>query len=254
MIRQYSLAALAFLALLAGCKTELFSDLTEHEANEMIAALHRSGIAADRQGLPTEGISVLVDTDAFADAVDLLKGLGLPRPRHATLGDVFKGDGFVVSPVEERARFIFAMTEELSRTISSIDGVISARTHVVLPIANAARRGVSPSSASVFIRHDHDANIDALLPQIKVLVANSVEGLDYDNVSVVLVPVSRSQPEPVAAPAGITGRPRAAADLLLPAVAGAGATAMIFGAALVLTRRGTRKRRLTVAPVETRHG
>jgi len=49
---------------------------------------------------------------------------------------------------------IYALSEELSRTVSEIDGVISARVHVVLPENDPLRRDLVPSSASVFIRHD----------------------------------------------------------------------------------------------------
>jgi type III secretion protein J len=48
----------------------------------------------------------------------------------------------------------------------------------------------------VFIRHHQDAPIDRLAPQIKMLVANGIEGLVYDKVSVAMVPVV--SPVPIA--------------------------------------------------------
>jgi type III secretion protein J len=42
------------------------------------------------------------------------------------------------------------------------------------------------------VRYDSRSHVDQLVPQIKMLVANSVEGLSYDKVSVVLVPVVRA--------------------------------------------------------------
>jgi len=51
-------------------------------------------------------------------------------------------------------------------------------------------RGFNPSSASVSIRHRTDAPIEALTPNIKMLVANSIEGLVYDNVTVVNFPAA----------------------------------------------------------------
>lgn len=67
---------------------------------------------------------------------------------------------------------------------------MSARVHVVLPKNDIGRSNAKPSSASVFIRHHEDAPIDKLGPQIKILVANGIEGLVYDKVSVAMVPVA----------------------------------------------------------------
>ena len=84
---------------------------------------------------------------------------------------------------------IFALSQELSRTVSEIDGVLSARVHLVLPENDPLRQQLVPSSASVFIRHRSDAAVGNLVPQVKMLVANGVAGLSYDKVSVILVPV-----------------------------------------------------------------
>ena len=84
---------------------------------------------------------------------------------------------------------IFALSQELSRTVSEIDGVLSARVHLVLPENDPLRQQLVPSSASVFIRHRSNTPVGNLVPQVKMLVANGVAGLSYDKVSVVLVPV-----------------------------------------------------------------
>ena len=84
---------------------------------------------------------------------------------------------------------IFALSQELSRTVSEIDGVLSARVHLVLPENDPLRQQLVPSSASVFIRHRSNMPVGNLVPQVKMLVANGVAGLSYDKVSVVLVPV-----------------------------------------------------------------
>ena len=89
---------------------------------------------------------------------------------------------------------IFALSQELSRTVSEIDGVVSARVHLVLPENDPLRQQLLPSSASVFIRHRPDMPIGELVPQVKMLVANGVAGLSYDKVSVILVP---AQPQTV---------------------------------------------------------
>ena len=85
---------------------------------------------------------------------------------------------------------IFALSQELSRTVSEIDGVLSARVHLVLPENDPLRQQLIPSSASIFIRHQASVPMNDLVPQIKMLVANGAAGLSYDKVSVILVPVA----------------------------------------------------------------
>lgn len=89
---------------------------------------------------------------------------------------------------------IYALSQELSRTISEIDGVLSSRVHLVLPENDPLRQQLIPSSASVFIRHVSTAPINNLIPQVKMLVANGIAGLTYDKVSVILIPVNAPEP------------------------------------------------------------
>ena len=195
MIAVHKMVKLAALALvlctLAGCQTELYSKLDEREANDMIALLHKYGVAAERSFAKDGTSQISVEERQLPQAIELLKANGLPRRTFTNMGEVFKSSGLISSPTEERARFIYALSEELSRTISDIDGVLSARIHVVLPKNDLLRQDATPSSASVFIRHDLRAPLKSLLPHVKMLVANSIEGLSYEKVSVVLVPVER---------------------------------------------------------------
>ncbi len=183
----------AFLVLLclfvAGCKSELYSNLSEREANQMLAVLLDAGIVAEKRNA-ADGVALLVNEGQFAQAMSLLEARGLPSDRYTSLGEVFRKEGIVSSPVEERARYIYALSQELSQTIAQIDGVLSARIHVVLPETNMLGKGFNPSSASVSINHRAEAPMDVLTPKIKMLVANSIEGLVYDNVTVGLFPVS----------------------------------------------------------------
>jgi type III secretion protein J len=202
MIAVRKVVKLAALALvfcaLAGCQAELYSKLGEREANDMIALLHKHGIAAERSFAKDGTNQIKVEESQLAQAIELLKANGLPRRTFTNMGEVFKSSGLISSPTEERARFIYALSEELSRKISDIDGVLSARIHVVLPKNDLLRQDATPSSASVFIRHDARAPLKSLLPHVKMLVANSIEGLSYEKVSVVLVPVERPSIEAVA--------------------------------------------------------
>jgi type III secretion protein J len=195
LFHRLAIAALCCLVLQA-CKSDLYTNLAERDANAMLAVLLERGIPASRVTQKNGQMTVVVDDTRFAEAVKLLSEHGYPKDRFATMGEVFKRDGLVASPVQERAQMIYALSEELSRTVSEIDGVLSARVHVVLPENDPLRRDLVPSSASVFIRHDAALAVSDLIPQIKTLVSNSIAGLSYEKVSVV----------PVAAP------PRARAE------------------------------------------
>lgn len=194
-------AILSCLLLLAGCQTELLSGLDQRQANEVIAALMRSGIPAERHTGEKGRFAVSVDKGLFAEAVRVLDDSGLPRHEFATLGEVFKKDGLVSSPAQERAQMIYALSQELSQTISDIDGVITARVHLVLPENDPLRQQLVPSSASVFVRHRANAALSELVPQIKQLVAYGIAGLSYDKVSVILVPVEATAPAVSSEPA-----------------------------------------------------
>ena len=198
-IRSRLGAALLCLLVLAGCKEALVSDLSESAANEIVAALLDIGIPASKQ-YEAEGVTVMVDASRFAEAIRHLGALGLPRTQYETFGDVFQGEGMVPTQTEERARYIYALSQELSSTIASIDGVLEARVHIVLPESDMLGQNFQPSSASVFIKHSPDAPVSQFASQIKLLVANSVEGLDYELVTVISIAATESDAPQATAP------------------------------------------------------
>jgi type III secretion protein J len=238
--------ALLVPLLAAGCKADLYTNLDERQANLIVATLRQHGIMAERTLGKGDRVSVVVDDSAFAEAVDILNDIGLPKQEFASMGDVFKRDGLVSSPVQERAQMIYALSQELSSTVSDIDGVLSARVHLVLPENDPLRQQLVPSSASVFIRYHADAPVGELVPQVKMLVANGVAGLSYDKVSVILVPVAAH--EPAASNNQAAADPPAQvvrADFFPPAdwpLLGVGALAAALLAALTLVFRRQRQR------------
>jgi type III secretion protein J len=182
------LAGLLALAL-AACtqRVELMAAMPEQEANEVLAALQNAGIKADKTPGKEGMVGVSLDASQVGRAVDLLRAKGLPRERFAGMGQVFKKEGLISSPLEERARYLYALSQELGATLSQIDGVIVARVHVVLPERGNVGDPSQPSSAAVFIKHQEGYNIEGVLPQIRRLVNNSIPGLTPEKISIVLV-------------------------------------------------------------------
>jgi type III secretion protein J len=184
-------ALLAILAVaLSACsgKVELMAAVPEEEANEVLAALLNAGIAADKVPGKDGMVGLRVEQAHVAQAVGTLGALGLPRERFAGMGDVFRKEGLISSPVEERARYLFALSQELSNTLSHIDGVLVARVHLVLPERSTSGEPSLPSSAAVFLKVQPDSNVGDVQPQIRRLVVNSIPGLTTEKVSVVMVP------------------------------------------------------------------
>ena len=183
------LAAFALAAmLLAGCDKEatLHSGLGERQANLVMAALLDSGISC-RKTPGEEGTwNVLCSEAKFAQAVNLLERQGLPREPRQGIGEVFKKTGMISSPSEERIRFMDALAQDLARTISMIEGVVDARVHVVLPENDPFARNALPSSAAVAIRSRWNADITDLVPSVKALVKNAIEGLQYEKIQVTI--------------------------------------------------------------------
>ena len=181
------IAAVLLLLVLAACKQEsLYTGLSEQEANEMVALMQKAGIASDKVAVKDQLFSVTTRAEHFADAVQLLKANGLPRPKFQSLGEVFGEDGFVTSDTAQRARLMHALSQEISHTISSIDGVILARVHLAVPKRDPLSDVPVESSASVFVKHRADVDLSGHVSQIKALVINGLENLDYDNVTVAL--------------------------------------------------------------------
>ena len=183
------LLVLLAVLMLGACQEELYSGLTEREANDMIALLGRNGIPASKTAAKDGLITLGVERHQLVDAVELLRSHGYPREHYDTVGQVFQKQGLVSSPTEDRVRLVYALSQELNDTLSRIDGVLSARVHVVMPELATNGTPEAPSSAAVFIRYQDTFDLSQHVPQIKTLVANSIEGLAYDDVSVALFPV-----------------------------------------------------------------
>lgn len=177
--------------LLSGCKVDLYSDLSETQANEMLAALSERGIAAAKERLGDKGWQVQVEQGNVGEALEALRQRGLPQEKLATMGDVFQRQGLVSTPAEERIRYIFALSQELSQTLRQIDGVMAARVHVVIPANDPLSDKFHPSSAAVFIKHSPDVDLRLLTPAVKDMVAHSIEGLSHAQVSLTLSPARR---------------------------------------------------------------
>lgn len=185
---------LAITVLLAACSgaVNLVSGLTEAEANEVLGLLLSADIAAAKTASKS-GVGIQVEAGSVSAAIDILHRHGLPRERRSKLGDVFKKENLISSPLEERARYLYALSQELEQTLSSIDGVVTARVHVVLPERAGPLEATTPSSASIFLKFQKGYGVESVVVPVRALVANGIPGLSQDRVAVVLVPAAGAE-------------------------------------------------------------
>ncbi|MFB4391338.1 MULTISPECIES: type III secretion system inner membrane ring lipoprotein SctJ [unclassified Pseudomonas] len=192
-------SSLLLCLLLTACeeRSALHSRLSEQDANEVIAALADKNVHASKQ-VDKDGMTVLVEPADMNSAVHVLEAAGLPRRSRSSLGDIFRKEGVISTPLEERARYIYALSQELESTLSQIDGVVLARVHVVLPERVAPGEPVQPASASVFIKHTGALEPDSITPRVRNLIASGIPGMadaahKASKLSVVFVPTAPYQ-------------------------------------------------------------
>ncbi len=219
----------ALALALSGCgKVELYSALPEQEVNEMLALLLSSQVHGDKFAGKDETYGIRVPKRDVERSIQLLKSKGYPRRVYTGLGDVFAKSGVVSSSIEQEAKYTYAITQELSETLGHIDGVLAARVHVSLG-QHAPGQKSQHAVASTFIKYDPSYDVEGLKPQIKDLVANSVAGLNPDDIAVVLVPSELTAPPP--APADRS------AHWQLPALAVLAGLSLLANMGLLFVRR-----------------
>ena len=158
----------------------------------MLAILLDNNIPSEKLVDKDKVVTIMVNSPDVSRSIKILSSLGFPKEKYSSIGDIFPKDGLISSPTEERARYTYSMSQELSSTLSMIDGVINARVHVVLPQEQDSLTDVNyPSSASVFIKYTPELELAGLVPKVKTLVANSIEGLSLEKITVSLFPATR---------------------------------------------------------------
>jgi type III secretion protein J len=191
---------LSILLLATGCESRrtIVNNLDEREANEILVFLANRGIDANKvQSKEAGGAGskivlwdISVSGSQATEAMALLNTHGLPRRRGQNLLGIFSKGGLVPSELEEKIKYQAGLAEQIASTIRKIDGVLDAEVVLSLPQEESLFPGAEKkpkATASVYVKHTgvlDDPN-SHLITRIKRLVASSVPGLDYDNVTVI---------------------------------------------------------------------
>ena len=170
--------------------TELYSQLDEQEGNEMLALLLQHNISSRKRPAKDNMVSLDVNTHKIPEAMELLRKNGYPRDKFSTFKDLFNADKLIATPYEDRTRYTYGLSQGLADTLSRVDGVMTARVHLVLPPEDDEEDEVA--SAAVFIKHNPNYDMEEHIPKIKSVVASGIESIDYEAVNVALFPAEPS--------------------------------------------------------------
>lgn len=235
------------VSVLAGCNmTELYSQLDEQEGNEMLALLLEHNINSEKRPVKDNMISLYVNSGKIPAAMELLRENGYPKDKFSTIKDLFNADKLIATPYEDRTRYIYGLSQELADTLSRVDGVMTARVHLVVPPEDAKHPEVA--SAAVFIKHNPNYDMDEHVPQIKSIVASGIESLEYEAVNVALFPAEQGDrvqlgEVPLRSILSIDLAARSVSDfyVLFAALAGTLFVSIALNVYLVWTRRARRQ-------------
>lgn len=196
----FRLLLLCFIIpLLSSCGSEktIVNSLDEKEANEILVFLSTKGIDANKRQKASGGggggkeilWDIIVSEESATQAMYLLNQQGLPRRRGQNLLGIFSTGELVPSDLKEKIRYRAGLSEQIASTIRKIDGVLDSEVNISFPEEDPLNPGQTKGkiTASVWVKHSgvlDDPN-SHLLTKIKRLVAASVTGLDYDNVTVI---------------------------------------------------------------------
>jgi flagellar M-ring protein FliF len=155
----------------------LYGRLGEKELSEVIAVLQEQGVKYEMGSG-----SVYVPTEQVHKLRMALAQKGVPAGEGVGF-EVFDRANFGISDFVQRTNYVRALQGELSRTISQLQGIRSARVLIVVPENRLLFSDVKAKpTASVFVEGQVGASA---VNSIRFLVANAVEGLRADDVAVV---------------------------------------------------------------------
>jgi flagellar M-ring protein FliF len=160
----------------------LYGRLSDSEAAKVIAALDDAKVSYK---VGAGGSSILVPTDKVHLMRMQLAGRGIPRGDGVGF-EIFDKPNFGISDFVQRANYVRAVQGELARTIGQLDEVDSARVMIVLPENRLLLDKDKYATASVFVRVKGNSQLQPQsINSIRFLVANSVEGLKPNHVTLI---------------------------------------------------------------------
>lgn len=176
-------ALLIFLMLKVGTEPSalLYSNLDLKEASEITAALDQANIKYEAKG---DGSTIMVPRDKVAATRLMLSSKGLPTSGSVGYEIFDNASALGQTDFVQNLNRQRALEGELARTIRSLNGVTSARVHLVLPRRQLFEEEAGAPTASVVVGlGQRDLSADQVR-SLRNLVAGAVPNLKPDRVTV----------------------------------------------------------------------
>ncbi len=158
-----------------------FSGLDDADAGEIVNLLAAQNIPYQVRGTGT----ILVPSDRVYEVRLSMATEGLPQSDNVGY-ELFSGSTLGMTEFTQRVNYQRALEGELERTILSLDAVEAVRVHVVTPEKSLLSSKQAPTTASITVQEKPGKPLNgAQVRAIAYLVANAVENLDPENVTVV---------------------------------------------------------------------
>lgn len=183
-----SLSAFFIIGLISACNNEpLLENLTQEQANQVLAILQQHNISAEKSGTRKEGYAVRVGEYENTAALSIVNQYQLPWAAEIQIGQAFPESALVASPNAEQARVISLLEQRLGQSLRLINQVVNVRVHISYPaFRNDVNNKNSINHVGILVSYKGDINENIFISQIKSLIKNSVNDVSYDNISVVL--------------------------------------------------------------------
>ncbi|EBY6849571.1 EscJ/YscJ/HrcJ family type III secretion inner membrane ring protein [Salmonella enterica subsp. enterica] len=177
--------------ILAGCRVDLYGNLSENDANHMLALLLSNKISAEKKSDKANGFSLAVDENDFVKAIEVLRQNGYPRKDFRSVEELFPSGQLVTSPMQEAEKIKFLQQQSLEKMLTDVEGVINANV-VIGRLENQDSRSNASArqTVSVLIKHTPEVNVKSYAFQIKNLVRNAMPGTRDEDLSLVIQPVN----------------------------------------------------------------
>lgn len=159
----------------------IFTDISAEDTQAILNEFRRMNIADFE--IDAKGIKVPAKRAAELRMQLAQEGL----PTHGVVGwEKFDSQDFTRTEFEQNIHRLRAIQGEISRTITSIEGISSARVHIVTPKQSLFTEEQKEPTAAIYIRTKRGAKLnDRQIKGIQHLVCRSVEGLNPNNVTII---------------------------------------------------------------------
>ena len=163
-------------------KSLLYSNLDLKEAGSITAALDQAGVKYEVKG---DGSTILVPRDVVASTRLMLSGKGLPTAGSVGYEIFDQASALGQTDFVQQLNRQRALEGELARTIGALDGITSARVHLVLPKRQLFEEDAEQPASSVSIGVGAREPTAEQVRAIQNLVAGAVPNMRPDRVTVV---------------------------------------------------------------------